>query len=194
MAETPPLARAALLPHPGTPCPMLEALHVQVARRPAGGLALAFELSGDLAPLRLPVAAAPQRVEGLWHHTCFEAFIAAGDGGSREFNFSPSGQWAAWRFDAYRAGMRAEPLAADPIVTIDRGPASLYCSVRLDGVLVEAAGSRDRARDTGHLRLALCAVIEDLEGRLYYWALRHPPGRPDFHHPDGYALQLGSPT
>ncbi len=190
MAETTPIARAALLPHPGTPCPMLEALHVQVARRRAGGLELVFELRGDLAALRLPVAAAPERVEGLWHHTCFEAFIAAADGGYREFNFSPSGQWAAWRFDAYRAGMRAESLAAVPVVTIDRAPMSLCCNVRLDGVLAAAAGSRDR--DSGHARLALCAVIEDLEGHLYYWALHHPPGRPDFHHPDGYILEFGS--
>jgi hypothetical protein len=40
------------------------------------------------------------------------------------------------------------------------------------------------------LRLALTAVVEDARGRLSYWALRHPPGRPDFHHRDGFALVL----
>jgi hypothetical protein len=206
MAETTPIARAALQAHPASPCPMVQALQVRVARQPAGGLELTFELSGDLAALRLPAAAAPERAEGLWHHTCFEAFIAAGDRSYREFNFSPSGQWAAWRFDGYRAGMRAEPLMADPVVMIDRAPTSLCCSVRLAGVLGDVGGRRDlhraadgdpghgREHDTGHLRLALCSVIEDLEGRLYYWALRHPPGRPDFHHPGGFTLQLGSPA
>lgn len=40
------------------------------------------------------------------------------------------------------------------------------------------------------LSLALAAVVEDEDGALSYWALRHPPGKPDFHHPDAFALQL----
>ena len=45
-------------------------------------------------------------------------------------------------------------------------------------------------RDARHLRIALAAVIEDEHGRLSYWGLRHPPGKPDFHHPNGFALQV----
>jgi len=37
---------------------------------------------------------------------------------------------------------------------------------------------------------ALSAVIEDDDGAFSYWALRHPPGKPDFHHPDAFALML----
>src|SRR3546814_3736372 len=33
-------------------------------------------------------------------------------------------------------------------------------------------------------KLALSAVIEELDGTKSYWALAHPPGKPDFHHPD----------
>ena len=40
------------------------------------------------------------------------------------------------------------------------------------------------------LRIAVAAVIEDGAGRLSYWALRHPPGRPDFHHRDNFVLEL----
>jgi hypothetical protein len=40
------------------------------------------------------------------------------------------------------------------------------------------------------LRLVLSAVLEDTDGVLSYWALQHPPGRPDFHHPDAFAVQL----
>jgi len=40
------------------------------------------------------------------------------------------------------------------------------------------------------LRVALAAVIEEENGRLAYWALRHAPGSPDFHHPDGFILEL----
>src|SRR5574337_1296761 len=31
------------------------------------------------------------------------------------------------------------------------------------------------------------------DGGLGYWALRHPPGKPDFHHRDGLALTLAAP-
>jgi hypothetical protein len=42
----------------------------------------------------------------------------------------------------------------------------------------------------GHVRLGLSAVIEEERGMLSYWALKHPTGRPDFHHPDAFALEL----
>jgi hypothetical protein len=41
-----------------------------------------------------------------------------------------------------------------------------------------------------NLLVGLCAVIEDEHGRLSYWALRHAPGKPDFHRRDGFALEL----
>ena len=40
------------------------------------------------------------------------------------------------------------------------------------------------------LQLGLAAVIESADGALSYWALRHPPGEPDFHHRDAFALAL----
>jgi hypothetical protein len=39
-------------------------------------------------------------------------------------------------------------------------------------------------------QLGLSAVIEEKIARKTYWALRHPPGRPDFHHSDGFALEI----
>ena len=44
--------------------------------------------------------------------------------------------------------------------------------------------------DRAVLSLALAAVVEDEHGALSYWALKHPPGRPDFHHPDAFAAEL----
>ena len=38
--------------------------------------------------------------------------------------------------------------------------------------------------------IALSAVIEETDGTKSYWALRHPPGPPDFHHPDCFALRI----
>jgi hypothetical protein len=42
--------------------------------------------------------------------------------------------------------------------------------------------------------LGLSAVIEETDGHKSYWALRHPPGKPDFHHPDCFALELPAPS
>jgi hypothetical protein len=39
-------------------------------------------------------------------------------------------------------------------------------------------------------RLALAAVIEETNGATSYWALKHPRGKPDFHHADGFVLEL----
>ena len=36
-------------------------------------------------------------------------------------------------------------------------------------------------------------VIEEINGRKSYWALKHPAGKPDFHHPDCFALELPPP-
>ncbi len=45
-------------------------------------------------------------------------------------------------------------------------------------------------RDARHLRIALAAVIEDENGGLSYWGLRHAPGKPDFHHPNGFTVEV----
>jgi hypothetical protein len=53
--------------------------------------------------------------------------------------------------------------------------------LELDAVIAVAAG---------RLAIGLSAVIEEQDGRLSYWALRHPPGKPDFHYPEAFALEL----
>lgn len=41
--------------------------------------------------------------------------------------------------------------------------------------------------------LGLSAVIEEMGGTKSYWALAHPPGAPDFHHPTCFAATLPAP-
>jgi hypothetical protein len=48
--------------------------------------------------------------------------------------------------------------------------------------------------DARVLRLGLSSVIEDNRGRLGYWALRHAPGKPDFHNPEGFAFEISRPA
>jgi hypothetical protein len=152
---------------------------------PGGGLSLNFCLEGDLSGLRIPEPQLSRRADGLWRHTCFEVFVMAGEGpGYREFNFSPSGEWAAYEFCGYRDG--GKPVA-DPGMVI---------TVRRDGERLELdAEIRPESLPPGcSLRLGLSAVVEDASGELTYWALRHPEGQPDFHHSNTFALPLDLPA
>jgi hypothetical protein len=109
-----------------------------------------------------------------------------GEAGYSELDFSPSSEWAAYRFDAYREGMRDLELERAPTVEVLRSDAGLDVAVLVDPV-PETWGRADQ------WRIALSAVVEDTGGSLSYWALEHPPGNPDFHHADGFVLEVGAP-
>ncbi len=173
-----------LAPHPDTRAAWIDSLQVEVAATPEHGFFLTYSLAGDLARLRLPPPAAPDRADGLWRHTCFEAFVMGEDAPAyRECNFSPSGTWQAYAFRARRQGGEAAT-ATDP---------GIACRAADDRLTLTATLSADDLPPGKRLRLALSAVVEDSGGALTYWALRHPPGRPDFHHPDAFALELDRP-
>jgi hypothetical protein len=169
--------------HPSYDGGAVERFEVRVRRAP-GSLALRFRLEGRLDRLAVPAAGAPARRDGLWRHTCFEVFLRIpGEAGYAEFNLSPSGEWAAYRFDAYRSGMRE--LEAAPAVAVTARGGNLEVSVRIAPV-PEPWGRAEA------LRIGVAAVVEDAAGALAYWALAHPPGAPDFHHPAGFALAIGA--
>jgi hypothetical protein len=47
-----------------------------------------------------------------------------------------------------------------------------------------------RLEEAAIWQLDLAAVIEERGGRISYWALAHPPGKPDFHHSDCFTLEF----
>ena len=179
---------ARLLCHPTTQATPLLGIEVGISRPASGSLVLTFRAEGGLARVRWPPPRPPRVVHQLWEHTCFEAFIAAADEPAyHELNFAPSGEWAGYAFRSYRevTGLADEALA--PRIEVRRAGdrLELDASVALDRL------ARSYAR--APLRLGLSAVIEDQEGALSYWSLRHPAGRPDFHHADALALRLEPP-
>jgi hypothetical protein len=177
--------RQALRLHPDSRCAAVTSIAVEVVRSRPGSLVLRYLLTGTTDDLRLPPAATPARVDGLWQSTCFEAFVrAAQDAGYYEFNFAPSTQWAAYRFDAYREGMRVATELGPPRLDVEAGGGSLALRAALDLPGISVLPS-DAA-----WRLGLSAVIEETSGRKSYWALAHPSGRPDFHHSDCFALEV----
>ena len=144
--------------------------------RTRSSLALEYAIEGRIEELRVPAPKPPRFAERLWQHTCCEVFVArTGSSGYLEFNFSPSGEWAGYAFERYRNGAAFE--APDPKIALRVSPARLELEASIQV-------------QPGRLLLALSAVIEQTDGRISYWALRHPPGKPDFHHPQAFALEL----
>jgi hypothetical protein len=158
-----------LVPHPDTPPGAVEGIEARVERA-SSHLKLAYVIRGNPDRFRVPAPRPARFADDLWRHTCFEAFVS-GNAGYDEFNLSPSGEFAAYRFDAYRSGMARLAVAVPSIWTGGR----LEATVPL----------RPDAR-----HIALSAVIEAADGAVSYWALRHAAGKPDFHHPDAFALSL----
>ena len=158
---------------------------VNIRPQPQGGFSLCYKLTGDLAQIRIPAPQPSIAKDGLWEHTCFEAFIAVeGESGYHEFNFSPSGQWAAYSFSNYRA---RNPWTASqrPAIRFVKSDGCLL----LEAVIVAADLPQNKANKP--LQLGLAAVIEASDGSLSYWALNHPEeDRPDFHHRARFILSL----
>jgi len=173
---------ALLVPHPTSNVGALTHLEVGVNLGPRL-LRLSYKLEGDLSKLRLPVDTGPRRGAKLWEHTCFEAFLRNRDQSAYyEFNFSPSREWEAMQFKAYRDG---GPMTQEPVTQV--------LTMREDRLLrVEAMILLDRlpAPPARPLQIGLSAVVEERTGAQSYWALKHPDGRPDFHHADSFALEL----
>ena len=176
------MTSVSLLCHAATPARHVSAIVVRAWRR-HDGLAISFRLNGELSRLRIPSPRPHRRVDGLWRHTCFEAFVAVdGTSAYREFNFAPSGEWAAYAFRDYRNSV-ALVLEEDPEIT---SRATADC-LELDTVLPRASWSTAKQEK---IRLGLSAVVEDESGALSYWALKHPTGKADFHHRECFALEL----
>jgi hypothetical protein len=164
-----PAKAISLLCHPDTPATDVDAVEVTMAHA-QDRWELTFQVRG--AMLLIPPPAPPNRTDDLWTTTCFELFLRGGGEAYVEFNFSPSTRWAAYHFPAYRTTMSDLQIAPPCIEPLENG-------LRI---------TLEYASDAS--QISLCAVIEEIDGTKSYWALAHPPGKPDFHHPDCFALTL----
>ena len=167
--------RQALRLHPDLRCAAATRIDVDVARLRAGGLVLSYVVTGKIGDLRLPPVTASARADELWRHTCFEAFVRASPGEAYyEFNFAPSTQWAAYRFDGYRSGMRVAAEIAAPRIETRSGAEcyTLQAALELDALssLPSEAG----------WRLGLAAVIEETNGRTIVLGIGASAGQAGF--------------
>ena len=180
--------RRTLQLDPESVCEAVSGIEVDIARRPDGGVTLRYLVSGSIEDVLLPQPDAPVRAHQLWEHSCFELFIRPARGeGYCEFNFAPSRQWAAYSFRRHRSGM-ADIQVGAPAIICSRDAGSFEMRVDLD------VGAVPELADEADWQLNISTIIEETNGRKSYWALAHPPGKADFHHPDCFVLHLPPAT
>lgn len=188
----PPFPLSELTPHPAQAAPAHTRLRAGVQWMPGGGLALCYELQAPADAIAWPPEATPGPADGLWQVTCFEAFVSAGQPAYHEFNFSPSGQWAFYRFSAER---QRSPDSTGP--GVDGFSPAIVCSHGNDRFMLRTQLPRQAlpAATAEGWQVGLTAVLQARDGSLSYWAWHHPvPERPDFHHPAGRTLHLPAPS
>ncbi len=175
----------SLVPHPATPPSEPFKVWATVDHIASLGAAVAttniwFGVGAAAERFVIPNLTEPWRADDLWRTTCFEAFLgASGENAYREWNFAPSGNWAAYDFSGPRQDMARADVAAPPYIRME------------DNFTWWTLGATIAVEADRRWRLGLSAVLEEKSGTKSYWAIAHPPGdKPDFHHPDCFAAQL----
>lgn len=176
--------RFELAPHPTTVPDPPFAVWASAERSAAFGetatLNLWFGVSAPMNRFVVPVPApAPARRDNLWRSTCFECFLKEpGQDPYQEWNFSPSGDWAAYDFESEREGMEIAEVAGAPYIRTE------------DNLTWWGIGATLSIPADVHVAIALSAVLEEQSGQRHYFALHHPSEQPDFHHPDCFTARL----
>ena len=170
-----------LVPYPANDIPAIE-ITGKIARV-KNQLSIHYLADGETQNILLPKPAARSRKDNLWRATCFEFFLAVpGRPEYWEFNMSPSGEWNAYRMDAYRqVNMREETRIPSLPFEFRRGDdIMLDLSVDLSSI----------ARSGQSLQLGITAIIQTRDGSETYWALSHPGKHADFHVRESFRLEI----
>jgi len=169
--------------HPDHPAITISSIEARIIGRDANWLRLRWRIEGS-SSLVVPPFAGKGRADGLWQTTCFEAFLKPKGGSAYvELNLSPSERWAAYDFADYRAGMSEREFPREPDCTVRVGSTFAIFDAAIPVASLPVLPCA----------LGLSAVIEEDGGVLSYWALTHPDGKPDFHHPTCFAVTLPAP-
>jgi hypothetical protein len=172
-----------LVPHPATPPSLPLKVWASVDHAASLGSVAStniwFGIGAPTGRFVIPEALEPARSEDLWQATCFEAFLRIpGANAYREWNFAPSGEWAAYDFESPREG-RADADVVVPYIRLEDNLTwwALGATIPVDADAVWALG--------------LSAILEEKNGTKSYWALAHPdPDKPDFHLADCFTAKL----
>ena len=173
-----------LTPHPATP-PSRPEFKVWATVDHAGAFGATattniwFGVGAPASRFMIPETEEQSRADELWQTTCFEAFLReTGAQAYQEYNFAPSGNWAAYTLSGYRESMTELDVGAPPYIRMEDN--LTWWTVGAT-IAVEAGKSWD---------LGLSAVLEEKDGTKSYWALAHASDQPDFHSPDCFVAKL----
>jgi hypothetical protein len=173
-----------LVPHPAMP--PSEPFEVWASVDYAGSLGTVatanmwFGIRAPASRFNIPAADEPKRTPDLWETTCFEAFLRdQAEQQYREWNFAPSGDWAAYDLSSYRDGMADAEIERPPYIRME------------DNLTWWGVGATITVPAEIKWALGLSAILEEKDGTKSYWALAHPEGeKPDFHDPVCFAAHL----
>jgi hypothetical protein len=157
-------------------------------------LHLHYSLVGELEKVIIASPTSqPTRKHDLWMTTCFEFFLGVQDSLSYwEFNLSPTGDWNAYRFQAYRQGMQEEQALSKLPLEIQQQPGALMLNLKLDlaPILKLTSSSSSAISPIPPLELAITAVLESQQKEVSYWALNHCGIQADFHLRESFEIKL----
>ena len=174
----------SLCSHPDTPNSSVKKLSCSVIALDNGDLHLSYHLKGDLQRMLIAELAPSEPKDNLWEHSCFEAFISVDrEKAYREYNFSPSSQWAIYAFSDYRVKLNGEA-SESPSIKRKQRDGELIISVVLPSSCLPDNPQKKP------LLIGLSAVIETRDNTISYWALKHPMNTPDFHHRESFNLRI----
>lgn len=147
---------------------------------------LSYCLAGALKDVVLPQKKeidSVLRLDNLWQSTCFECFFKAANSTEyHELNIAPAGDWNVYSFAEYRSGMKEETRLSSLQQSSQCSADSFILELSIPLAFLGLAGLP--------LRVGTSAVLEHLDGRVSHWALFHPGGRPDFHDPSGFVVEI----
>src|SRR4051812_47802602 len=149
-----------LAAHPDSRPGPVKRVRASASRTSEGGLALAYSIEGDMAQLQIPAPREPRIGYKLWRHTCCEVFLRSPDDARyHEFNFSPSGEWTAYAFGAYREGSVVQDESLNPQISAQRFDDRLELSALVDARALSLRGP---------LALGLAVVVEQQDGGMSF--------------------------
>jgi hypothetical protein len=174
--------------HPKSPAKSIDSVFCEFKCSSAGHLELSYRVNcaidAFVVPKIKPTKQSKGRCDNLWQSSCFEVFLSIGDGTEYiEFNFAPSGQWAAYIFSDYREKCDDFALASRPEIVVDAKDD--YFELQANVKLPASIAGRIQ-------RIGICVVAEEIGDNLSYWALAHPSAKPDFHHRDCFTHILSA--
>lgn len=161
--------------HPKSKESSVNAISVNLIAHTDKSMSVAYSAQGDIDRLFIPPRTAGECKDNLWRTTCFEMFVGHTNSTTYwELNFSPSANWAAYKFTDYRQNRQNEESFAINRLQMKQTKERFDLEV---GFLFGALQDFDLTT----VCFGFSAVMMDHHGNISYWALRHGDGPPDFH-------------